>query len=137
MKSITNFQNYKQLLVLLILSVSLIQNITTLKSKNSVMDVIDTSEQVFLEESSEKEELEYAVPNTNSTAPAKMSAEGWLKISSSEFRNLVKFPAIEINGNKFHIKTNNRNFRINSKRHKSSQWIIKPLKTNSTKDIYN
>jgi len=75
------------------------------------MDVEDES---FLEESSNKEELEYAVPNTNTTAPAKMSAEGWLKISSSEFRNLIKFPAIEINGNKFHIKTDNRNFRINS-----------------------
>ena len=111
MKSITNFQNYKQLLLLTILSVLFIQTITTLTSKKSVMDA---SEEVFLEESSEKEELEYAVPMTNSTAPAKMSAEGWLKISSSEFRNLIKFPAIEINGNKFNIKTDNRNFRINS-----------------------
>ena len=111
MKLITNLQNYKQLLLIAILSVLLIQTITTLKSKRNIMDA---NEESFLEEKSGEQELEYAVPSTNSTAPAKMSAEGWLKISSSEFRNLIKFPAIEINGNKFNIKTDNRNFRINS-----------------------
>lgn len=88
--------------------------ISSLKSERSLMDSI-SNEENFLEENSNtnlKEELEYAVPATNSTAV--MSAEGWLKISSSEFKNTVKFPSIEISGKKFSIKTDKRLFRINT-----------------------
>ena len=105
MKSITNLKILKKLLFISALAVLLIQNISTLKNKRSLIESMNESEE---------EELEYAVPSTNSTSAAVMSAEGWLKISSDEFKNLVKFPAIEISGKKFFIKTDRRHFRINS-----------------------
>ena len=51
MKLITNLQNYKQLLLCAILSVLLIQTITTLNMKRSIMDATEES---FLEESEVK-----------------------------------------------------------------------------------
>ena len=111
MKSITSLKN---LLIIVAAIVLLSQNIISLNNEKSLIETINES---FLQESSENlvqtEELEYAVPSTNSTDPAVMSAEGWMKISSPEFRNPNKFPALEINGNKFHVKTDTRNFRIN------------------------
>ena len=111
MKSITSLKN---LLITVAAIVLLTQNIISLNKERSLIETFDKS---FLQESSENlfqtEELEYAVPSTNSTDPAVMSAEGWMKISSPEFRNPNKFPALEINGNKFHVKTDTRNFRIN------------------------
>ncbi len=87
-----------------------------MKNKKSL---IKSREELFLEEKerelSENEELEYDIKNTNSTTPSPsgMIADGWLKISSEEFKNIINFPTIEINGKRFNIKTDQRNFRIN------------------------
>lgn len=114
MKSITSLINLKNIMLLALLGILLINNISALKNKRSVLDASYNEEENFLETSSGKEELEYAVPAANATAPAVMSAEGWLKISSQEFRNVLKFPTLEINGKKFTVKIDKRFFRINS-----------------------
>jgi carbonic anhydrase len=111
MKSIKNLKILRKLFLIIALTLFYIQDISSMQIKKSLIEALDES---FLEENFEKEELEYAVPMTNSTSKAEMSAEGWLKISSNEFKNIVKFPAIEINGKKFYIKTDNENFRINT-----------------------
>jgi carbonic anhydrase len=98
-------------MIFIALTVFNIQLISSMKNKRSLIEAMDKS---FLGENLEKEELEYAIPSTNSTSPAEMSAEGWLKISSNVFKDLVKFPAIDINGKKFNIKTDNLKFRINT-----------------------
>lgn len=106
MKSIT-----KHFFLFSVLFALLTPKIPSLRTKKSTAHEIEES---LAEEISEKEEIEYAVPSTNSTNSAEMTAEGWLKISSTEFKNLVRFPPIEIDGNKFYIKTDKRDFRINN-----------------------
>jgi carbonic anhydrase len=116
MKSIKNFIN---LFIISITFVLMFQNIISLKKDKSLIESLNES---FLnkktyessENFSEEEELEYAIPSKNSTAPAVMSAEGWLKISSKEFSNRNKFPSLEVEGKKFNVKSDDRNFRINN-----------------------
>lgn len=131
MKSNNYPRNIKQIFLLvaiaIIINISLIQEITTLKNKRSLLN---SEEESFLEENSQNQELEYAVPTNNSTNTAKMSAEGWLKISSTEFQNLVKFPPIEINGNKFNVEVDRRNFRINTLFNQKKEQEKDPKRTN-------
>lgn len=116
MKSIIN-SSLKNLLII-VLSCCILQNSFQIKKERSLIESINES---FLEKKTnelsenfnQEEELEYAVPSTNSTGPAVMSAEGWLKISSEEFRNENKFPPLEVAGKKFRVKTDRRNFRLN------------------------
>jgi carbonic anhydrase len=115
MKSITKLKN---LLLINVIFVLLFQNIILIKKDKSQIESLNKSflnKKTFetAENFSEEEELEYAIPSKNTTAPAVISVEGWLKISSPEFKNKNKFPPLEVDGKIFKVMSDNRNFRIN------------------------